>query len=66
MTLRNQLSAAAGIPQKRSRAFFVKRPRSTGSSRDLVSVGFRTAAAKLSHEEEHGIMVLEERRPGAA
>ena len=44
MTLRNQISAAAGIPQKRSTAIFRKPMIRHPHSRDSVSVGFRTAA----------------------
>src|SRR4051812_33018485 len=45
MTLRNQISAAAGIPQKRSTAIFRKPMIRHPHSRDSVSVGFRTAGA---------------------
>src|SRR3954462_4038428 len=43
MTLRNQISAAAGIPQKRSTAISRKPMIRHPHSRDSVSVGFRTA-----------------------
>jgi hypothetical protein len=43
MILRNQISAAAGIPQKRSSAFFHQAIAIHRLYRDSVSVGFRTA-----------------------
>ena len=45
MPLRNQISAAAGIPQKRSRAFFHQTTAIHRLCRDSVSVGFRTAGS---------------------
>src|SRR3954454_14212376 len=44
MTLRNQISAAVGIPQKRSTAIFRKPMIRHPHSRDSVSVALRTAA----------------------
>jgi hypothetical protein len=42
MTLRNQISAAAGIPQRRSTAIFRKPMIRYPHRRDSVSIGFRT------------------------
>jgi hypothetical protein len=59
MTLRNQISATAGIPQKRSTAISRKPMIRHPHSCDSVSVGFRTAAELLArfHARENGCML---------